>query len=138
MTGRMAFIDGLLLRFSGVLLSCKGDIKISDHSLRYHLIITLYIRGMFLSKYRFEIPPLQRCGWCSVLADCIRTYVGKRQPPLRQHLSVFKFVCKYLKCLRSLKIPPTVKYALQFVISVLKVRKQLKFTVTFVKCMEKT
>jgi hypothetical protein len=66
----------------------------------------------FFNKYHFEIPPLQCCGRCHAHAHCTPTSVGKRQLPLRQHSSVFTFICTYLKCLRSLKIPPTVKYAL--------------------------
>ena len=69
-------------------------------------------RRVFQSKYRFEIPPLQRCGRCRAHVHCISTSVGERQTALRQHSSVFTFVFTYLKCLRSLKMPPTVKYAL--------------------------
>lgn len=51
---------------------------------------------------------------------CVFTSVGKLQPPLRKHSTVFTFHCGYLKYLHRLKIPPTVK-----------------FIIKSVKCMEK-
>ena len=43
MIGRIAIIDRLLARFSGVFLSLKVNARISVHCPRYHLIITLMI-----------------------------------------------------------------------------------------------
>ena len=101
-----------LVKFPKVFMKGFVIVVLYNFDIVYYLPLYELVRGMFLCKYRFEIPLLQRCGQCRAHVHCIPTSVDKRQPLLRQHLSMFTFVFTYLKYLHSSKIPPTVKYAL--------------------------
>ena len=87
---------------------------------------------MFLSKYRFEIPSLQCCGWCLPHSHCIPTSVGDSRHCGNIRACLHSFVHFLNASPADCEIHSVIRYLNA------KILKAVENHGTFVKCMDKT